>query len=118
MKLGPAHVAPACFQAEIGDAKWLPLSDYYELTRAASAKQNVPENFNAFVARNVLAAAEAGTPLADLGLAALVRDSPQVCCFLFFLFVYLSYHTTHTTTAERRVEKSFLSFGPGFGRAG
>jgi len=27
--------------------------------------------------------------------------------FLFF-FVYLSYHTTHTTTAERRVEKHFI----------
>jgi len=34
----------------------------------------------------------------------------------FFVFVYLSYHTTHTTTAERRAEKQCRRRGASSGQ--
>jgi hypothetical protein len=47
------------------------------VTKAASAKQGVDENFNAYVARRVLAAAEAGQPLSRLGMAVTVKEAPR-----------------------------------------
>lgn len=48
-----------------------------QVTKAASAKQGVEENFNAYVARRVLAAAEAGQPLGSIGMAVTVKDAPR-----------------------------------------
>jgi hypothetical protein len=39
------------------------VAEYYESTKATSARQGVDENFNAFVARNVLASLERGLDL-------------------------------------------------------
>ena len=47
-----------------------------QVTKAASVKQGVDENFNCFVARRVLAAAEEGASLSDLGMAGIVKESP------------------------------------------
>jgi len=38
------------------------------------------------------------------------------CSFFWFLFVNLSYHTTHTTTGERRVEKHCRRRSPSSGQ--
>ena len=64
-------------EAEIGEAAWLPLVDYYESTRATSARQGVPENFNSFVVRNLLAACERGDDLDKLGFAGRRMPSPK-----------------------------------------
>lgn len=64
-------------ESEIGEARWLPLSEYYESTKATSARQGLDENFNAFVARNVLAACERGDELETLGVAGRKMASPK-----------------------------------------
>ena len=62
---------------EIGEAAWLPLGDYYESTKATSARQGVDENFNAFVVRHVLEACERGDDLSALGFAGRKMPSPK-----------------------------------------
>ena len=62
---------------EIGEAAWLPLSEYYESTKATSARQGVAENFNCFVVRHVLAACERGDDLTTLGFAGRRMQSPK-----------------------------------------
>ena len=64
-------------QSEIGEAAWLPLPEYYESTKATSARQGVPENFNAFVVRNLLAACERGDDVEALGFAGRKMQSPK-----------------------------------------
>jgi len=62
---------------EIGEAAWLPLSSYYESTRATSARQGVDENFNSYVVRHVLAACERGDDISTLGFAGRQMASPK-----------------------------------------
>ena len=62
---------------EIGEAAWLPLGDYYDATKATSARQGVEENFNCFVVRHVLAACERGDDLTTLGFAGRRMQSPK-----------------------------------------
>jgi hypothetical protein len=50
---------------------------FAQVTKAASGKQGVEENFNAYVARRVLAAMEAGQPLGRLGMAVTVKEAPR-----------------------------------------
>lgn len=64
-------------ESEIGEARWLPLAEYYESTKATSARQGLDENFNCFVARHVLAACERGDDLATLGIAGRRMASPK-----------------------------------------
>ena len=61
-RLGPALRADASLarwlwgeaeEKEIGEAAWLPLADYFESTKAMSARQGLEENFNAFVVGHV-----------------------------------------------------------------
>ena len=59
------------------EAAWLPLGDYYESTKATSARQGVDENFNAFVVRHVLEACERGDDLSALGFAGRKMPSPK-----------------------------------------
>jgi len=63
-------------EGEIAECRWLPLSEYHEACMATSQRQGVPENFNAFVARNVLSALERGQPLSELGFSATQMSSP------------------------------------------
>lgn len=62
---------------EILEAAWLPLADYFESTKATSARQGVEENFNCFVVRNLLAACERGDDLDSLGFAGRKMSSPK-----------------------------------------
>ena len=62
---------------EIGEARWLPLAEYYESTKATSARQGVDENFNCFVVRNLLAACERGDDLDALGFAGRRMAAPK-----------------------------------------
>ena len=62
---------------EIGEAAWLPLAEYYDSTKATSARQGVSENFNSFVVRHVLAACERGDDLDALGFAGRRMASPK-----------------------------------------
>ena len=62
---------------EIGEARWLPLAEYYESTKATSARQGVDENFNCFVVRNVLSALERGEDPGSLGFAARKLQAPK-----------------------------------------
>ena len=62
---------------EIGEAAWLPLAEYYESTQATSARQNVPENFNSYVVRNLIAACERGDDFDALGFTARKMPSPK-----------------------------------------
>ena len=74
--LRPETTEIAIDSNEIGDCKWLPLAQYYEACKATSARQGVEENFNTFVARNVLAACERGDDLETLGVAGRKMKSP------------------------------------------
>lgn len=64
-------------EGEIGEAAWLPLTEYYESTKATSARQGVDENFNSYVVRHVLAACERGEDLSSLGFAGRKMPSPK-----------------------------------------
>lgn len=76
--LSPLSAEIRACEREIAAAAWLPLPEYYEGTKATSARQGVEENFNAFVARNVIAAAEAGNlDGAAIGLAAREMPAPK-----------------------------------------
>ena len=66
-------------EGEIGEAAWLPLTEYYESTKATSARQGVDENFNSYVVRHVLAACERGEDLSSLGFAARCKGLCQGC---------------------------------------
>jgi ADP-ribose pyrophosphatase YjhB (NUDIX family) len=75
--LDPQTSAITIDPEEIGEARWLPLSDYYESTKATSKRQGVEENFNSFVVRNVLAACVRGDDLRTLGFAGRTMPSPK-----------------------------------------
>jgi ADP-ribose pyrophosphatase YjhB (NUDIX family) len=62
---------------EIGEAAWLSLGDYYESTKATSARQGVDENFNCYVVRHVLEACERGDDLTQLGFAGRKMPAPK-----------------------------------------
>ena len=62
---------------EVSEAAWLPLREYYESTRATSARQGVEENFNSYVVRHVLSACERGDDLSTLGFAGRRMPSPK-----------------------------------------
>jgi ADP-ribose pyrophosphatase YjhB (NUDIX family) len=64
-------------EEEIGECRWLPLAEYYEGCKATSKRQGIDENFNTFVARNVLAACERGEDLEKLGTGGKKMQSPK-----------------------------------------